>query len=145
LFTESRLICLLVQADVAVTRLVNRVLVYGLENGLPMLFNCDVSGMEIYPTVFALWRVPDLLPSFLLTGEEVSRYLLSGADLMAPGVEVPVEGLPAFQPGEVWSVKVPGNSCPIAVGITMLGSEEVIQAGMRGTLLRITHSYRDSL
>ncbi|CAI6007627.1 unnamed protein product, partial [Closterium sp. NIES-65] len=158
------------KADVAVTRLVNRVLVYGLENGLPMLFDCDGRGTEIYPTVFALWRVPDLLPSFLLTGEEVSRYLLSGADLMAPGVKVPVEGLPAFQRGEVWSVKVPGNSCPIAVritclspfitmphpvpcstflvskvGITVLGREEVIQAGMRGKLLRITHSYRDSL
>ncbi|CAI5523037.1 unnamed protein product [Closterium sp. Naga37s-1] len=133
------------KADVAVTRLTNRVLVYGLENGLPMLFDCNCRGNEIYPTVFALWRVPDLLPSFLLTGEDVSRNLLSGADLMAPGVEVPVEGLPAFQPGEVWSVKVPGNSCPIAVGITMLGSEEVSQAGMRGKLLRITHFYRDSL
>ncbi|CAI7917247.1 unnamed protein product [Closterium sp. NIES-53] len=133
------------KADVAVTRLLNRVLVYGLENGLPMLFDCDGRGTEIYPTVFALWRVPDLLPSFLLTGEDVSRFLLSGADLMAPGVAVPVKGLPAFQKGEVWSVKVPGNSCPIAVGITMLGSEEVIQAGMRGKLLRIIHSYRDSL
>ncbi|CAI7804409.1 unnamed protein product [Closterium sp. NIES-53] len=164
------------KADVAVTRLLNRVLVYGLENGLPMLFDCDGRGTEIYPTgnptdtrgnpslptfsfppfplvftvllpnpLFALWRVPDLLPSFLLTGEDVSRFLLSGADLMAPGVAVPVKGLPAFQKGEVWSVKVPGNSCPIAVGITMLGSEEVIQAGMRGKLLRIIHSYRDSL
>ncbi|CAI5460498.1 unnamed protein product [Closterium sp. Yama58-4] len=133
------------KADVAVTRLVNRVLVYGLENGLPMLFDCDGRGNEIYHTVFALWRVPDLLPSFLLTGEDVSRYLLSGADLMAPGVQVPIEGLPAFQKGEVWSVKVPGNSCPVAVGITMLGREEVIQAGVRGKLFRITHSYRDSL
>ncbi|CAI7869956.1 unnamed protein product, partial [Closterium sp. NIES-53] len=102
------------KADVAVTRLVNRVLVYGLESGLPMLFDCDGRGTEIYPTVFALWRVPDLLPSFLLNGGEVSRYVLSGADLMAPGVQVPAEGLPGFRPGEVWSVKVPGNSCPIA-------------------------------
>ncbi|CAI5492694.1 unnamed protein product [Closterium sp. Naga37s-1] len=133
------------KADVAVTRLVNRVLVYGLDNGLPMLFDCDGRGTEIYPTVFALWLVPDLLPSFLLKGGEVSRYVLSGADLMAPGVQVPAEGLPGFRPGEVWSVKVPGNSCPIAVGITMVGSAEAVGAGMRGKLLRITHYYRDSL
>ncbi|CAI5979916.1 unnamed protein product [Closterium sp. NIES-65] len=63
--------------------------------------------------VFALWLVPDLLPSFLLKGGEISRYVLSGADLMASGW--PAEGLPEFRPGEVWSVKVPGNSCPIAV------------------------------
>ncbi|CAI5979913.1 unnamed protein product [Closterium sp. NIES-65] len=139
-------------ADVTVTRLVNRVLVYGLESGLPMLFDCDGRGTEIYPTVFALWLVPDLLPSFLLKGGEVSRYVLSGADLMAPGVQVrvrragadlmapgvqvPAEGLPAFRPGEVWSVKV---------GITMVGSADAVGAGMRGKLLRITHYYRDSL
>ncbi|GJP32236.1 hypothetical protein CLOM_g16830 [Closterium sp. NIES-68] len=133
------------KADVAVTRLVNRVLVYGFENGLPMLFDCDGRGTEIYPTVFALWRVPDLVPSFLLKGGEVSRYVLSGADLMAPGVQMPAAGLPGFRPGEVWSVKVPGNSCPIAVGITMVGSAEAVKAGMRGKLLRITHYYRDSL
>ncbi|CAI5954848.1 unnamed protein product [Closterium sp. NIES-64] len=124
------------KADVTVTRLVNRVLVYGLESGLPMLFDCDGRGTEIYPTVFALWLVPDLLPSFLLKGGEVSRYVLSGADLMAPGVQVPAEGLPAFRPGEVWSVKV---------GITMVGSADAVGAGMRGKLLRITHYYRDSL
>ncbi|CAI6010580.1 unnamed protein product [Closterium sp. NIES-65] len=144
--------CSVVQADVTVTRLVNRVLVYGLESGLPMLFDCDGRGTEIYPTVFALWLVPDLLPSFLLKGGEVSRYVLSGADLMAPGVQVrvrragadlmapgvqvPAEGLPAFRPGEVWSVKV---------GITMVGSADAVGAGMRGKLLRITHYYRDSL
>ncbi|CAI7847525.1 unnamed protein product [Closterium sp. NIES-53] len=111
--TEEQLDAILPpKADVAVTRLVNRVLVYGLENGLPMLFDCDGRGSEIYPTgnrvaistmspqpvypsqpctpspVFALWRVPSLLPSFLLTGGEISRYLLLGADLMASGVQV---------------------------------------------------------
>ncbi|CAI7914508.1 unnamed protein product, partial [Closterium sp. NIES-53] len=69
---------------------------------------------------FALWRVPNLLPSFLLTGEDVSRFLLSGADLMAPGVEVPAGGLPVFQKEEVWSVKVPENSCPIAIRVVCI-------------------------
>ena len=38
--------------------------------------------------VYALWKVPHLYPSFLLKGWEVSKYVVSGADLMLPGVQV---------------------------------------------------------
>ena len=65
--------------------------------------------------VFALWKVPDLLPVFMLKGGEVSRFIIGGADLMFPGISVPVEGLPSFLAGETWAVKVPGNPAPIAV------------------------------
>lgn len=65
--------------------------------------------------VYALWKVPDLLPAFMLKGGEVSRYVLGGADLMFPGIYIPPEGLPSFSAGEPWSVKVPGNPAPIAV------------------------------
>lgn len=68
-------------------------------------------------SVYALWKVPDLLPAFLLKGGEVSRYVINGADLMFPGISIPPEGFPSFSAGEPWSVKVPGNSAPIAVGI----------------------------
>ncbi len=37
------------------------------------------------------------------------------ADVMLPGVLVPEGGLPQFREGEVFSVLVPGNPCPIAV------------------------------
>lgn len=65
--------------------------------------------------VYALWKVPYLLPAFLLKGAEVSRFVLGGADLMFPGIQVPREGLPSFSLGEPWAVKVPGNPAPIAV------------------------------
>lgn len=65
--------------------------------------------------VYALWKVPDLLPAFMLKGGEVSRYVLGGADLMFPGIHIPPEGLPPFSAGEPWAVKVPGNPAPIAV------------------------------
>lgn len=65
--------------------------------------------------VYALWKVPDLLPAFMLKGGEVSRYVLGGADLMFPGIHIPPEGLPSFSAGEPWAVKVPGNPAPIAV------------------------------
>lgn len=51
----------------------------------------------------------------MLKGGEVSRYVIGGADLMFPGISVPLEGLPSFVAGEPWSVKVPGNPAPIAV------------------------------
>ncbi|CAI5499759.1 unnamed protein product, partial [Closterium sp. Naga37s-1] len=66
---------------------------------------CDLTPCDLTPydltrhrfPVFAQRSGPDLVPSLLLKSR------------------VPVEGLPAFQKGEVWSVKVPGNSCPIAI------------------------------
>ncbi|CAI0459109.1 unnamed protein product [Linum tenue] len=133
------------KVEIAVAKLRNRVLVYSVEGDFLMLFDIDGRGTEIYPTVFALWRVPALLPSFLLKGGEVSLFMLGGADLMFPGISVPAEGLPSFKVGEVWSVKVPRNPAPVAVGLTTLSSTEAMKAGLRGKDLRITHYYRDSL
>ncbi|KAK3031467.1 hypothetical protein RJ639_036527 [Escallonia herrerae] len=95
--------------------------------------------------VYALWKVPGLLPAFVLKGGEVSGFIIGGADLMFPGINIPADGLPSFLAGEPWAVKVPGNPAPIAVGTTCISSTEAIKAGLRGKALRITHTYRDSL
>ncbi|XP_020110599.1 eukaryotic translation initiation factor 2D isoform X2 [Ananas comosus] len=110
-----------------------------------MLFDVDGRGTEMFPTVYALWKVPELLPAFLLKGGEVSRFVIGGADLMFPGISIPPEGLPSFLAGEPWAVKVPGNPAPIAVGATTMSSTEVLKAGLRGKALRIMHYYHDSL
>ncbi|RWW77814.1 hypothetical protein BHE74_00013992 [Ensete ventricosum] len=60
-------------------------------------------------------KVQKLVPSFLLKGGEVSRYVIGGADLMFPGISIPPEGLRSFLSGQPWAVKVPGNPAPIAV------------------------------
>ncbi|KAF8412013.1 hypothetical protein HHK36_004572 [Tetracentron sinense] len=67
--------------------------------------------------VYALWKVPELLPAFMLKGGEVSRFIIGGADLMFPGISIPAEGLPPFLAGQTWAVKVPGNPAPIAVSL----------------------------
>ncbi|CAN1181351.1 Eukaryotic translation initiation factor 2D [Linum perenne] len=162
------------KAQISVAKLQTRVLVYSVEGDFPVFFDIDGRGTEIYPTdtglsekrikqisfpwfffkrqccistlqIFALWRVPELLPSFMLKGGEVSRFILGGADLMLPGISVLAEGLPPFRAGEAWAVKVPGNPAPIAVGSTTMSSAEAMKAGLRGKALRITHYYRDSL
>ncbi|PRQ22403.1 hypothetical protein RchiOBHm_Chr6g0249911 [Rosa chinensis] len=70
--------------EIKVSKHQNRVLVYGIEGGFPMFFDIDGFGKEIFPQVsfYALWEVPDILPSFMLKGGEVSRYVIGGADLM---------------------------------------------------------------
>lgn len=133
------------KAEITVSRFPNRILVYSLEGGFPMFFDVDGRGTELYPTVYALWMVPELLPTFMLRGGEVSRYLIGGADLMFPGIYISEEGLPSFSAGVPWAVKVPGNPAPIAVGATTMSSYEALRAGLRGKALRITHCYGDSL
>lgn len=133
------------KAEITVIKCSNKVHVYVIEGGLPMLFDIDGRGTEIYPTVYALWKVSELLPSFLLKGGEVSRYVIGGADLMFPGISIPPEGLASFLAGQPWAVKVPGNPSPIAVGVTTMSSSEALKAGLRGKALRIAHYYRDFL
>lgn len=133
------------KGEITVSKYPNRLLVYGHEGGFPVFFDTDGRGSEVLPSVFALWMVPELLPSFWLKGGEVSRFVLGGADLMFPGINVPPEGLPQFSAGESWTVKVPGNPAPIAVGVTTMSSTEAIKAGLRGKALRICHYYGDFL
>lgn len=133
------------KAEITVSKFQNRVHVYGVEGGFPLFFNVDGRGSEIYPTVFALWKLPEMLPYFMLKGGEVSRFVIGGADLMFPGISVAAEGLPSFSAGEPWAVKVPGNPAPIAVGSTTMSSAEALKAGLRGKALRIMHYYRDLL
>ncbi|OMO77514.1 Translation initiation factor SUI1 [Corchorus olitorius] len=133
------------KAEITVSKFQNRAQVYAVEAGFPVFFDVDGRGTEIYPTVFALWKVPELLPSFTLKGGEVSRYVIGGADLMFPGISVAAEGLPSFSAGEPWAVKVPGNPAPIAVGSTTMSSTEALKADLRGKALRILHYYRDLL
>ncbi|CAN6475456.1 unnamed protein product [Victoria cruziana] len=133
------------KVEITVAKFPNRAHVYSIEGGFPIIFDVDGRGSELFPTVFALWKVPELLPAFVLKGGEVSRFVISGADLMFPGISIPPDGLPPFLAGQPWSVKVPGNNAPIAVGSTMMSSTEAIKAGLRGKALHILHCYRDSL
>ncbi|XP_071686397.1 uncharacterized protein [Rutidosis leptorrhynchoides] len=133
------------KVEVTVSKHPNRVLIYSLEGGLPIFFDVDSRGTTIYPTVYALWKVPHLLPAFILKGGEVSRYVIGGADLMFPGIYITEEGLPEFSAGEPWAVIVPGNPAPIAVGSTCMSSTEALKAGLRGKALKISHHYRDAL
>lgn len=78
------------------------------------------------PSVFALWSISDWLPRIWLKHFAVSKYILGGADVMLPGVNVPDEGFPEpFNEGDCVSICVPGNPAPIAVGHAAMSSRLV--------------------
>ncbi|KAJ8497848.1 hypothetical protein OPV22_008400 [Ensete ventricosum] len=45
------------KAEITAAKYSNKVHVYVIEGGLPMLFDIDGRGTEIYPTVYALWKL----------------------------------------------------------------------------------------
>jgi translation initiation factor 2D len=46
---------------------------------------------------------------------------------MFPGIRIPPEGLPPFQAGQPWSVKVPGNPAPVAVSFSYFFALAVLE------------------
>lgn len=123
----------------------SKMLIYTLE-GTPLFFDLSGKG-DILPTVYALWQLPSLLPTLSLKHHAATKYLLGGADLMLPGVFVPPEGLPPFVRGQLFSVTVRGNPCPLAVGRTLLSTTDISRMGPnpRGKLLEVLHVFGDHL
>uniref|UniRef100_A0A672HWN4 Uncharacterized protein n=1 Tax=Salarias fasciatus TaxID=181472 RepID=A0A672HWN4_SALFA len=94
----------------------------------PLFFEVE---KRLYPTVYLLWRYPDLLPTFR-TWSPVLQKLIGGADLMLPGVVVPPGGLPDVKKGACCAVTVVNNRAPVAVGTAAVSSEEMYSLGMKG-------------
>merc|ERR1719188_1014520 len=123
-----------------------------IHNKTPLFFELDKERGAIFPTVYALWRHPDLLPSFP-TWPPVAKKLANGADLMLPGVVVDRElGLKAYnlggarlRKGDLLQVNLVTNRAALAVGTAALSSEDMYMAGGRGRGVRILHCYGDQL
>eukprot|EP01023_Acetabularia_acetabulum_P045671 TRINITY_DN4640_c0_g1_i3.p1 TRINITY_DN4640_c0_g1~~TRINITY_DN4640_c0_g1_i3.p1 ORF type:complete len:602 (+),score=116.35 TRINITY_DN4640_c0_g1_i3:61-1866(+) len=122
-----------------------RMQVYLLD-GQPILVDTSGKG-DFFPTVFALWKVPDLVPVIHVKHPAVSQYVVGGADLMVPGVLV--DTLPLVEEGAVVSVGVVGNDAPVAIGKMLLSSENALDriagGAAKGRLVQLMHHYRDFL
>ena len=128
------------KTEVLVQKISNKCLVYSV-GGTPVFFECEG---ELYPTVYTLWRYPDLLPA-LYTHSEVSPKIVGGADLMLPGVIVPDSGLGDFEVGDPSVVLIPENPFPFAVGFMQTGSEAIKSDGLKGRGVKVLHHYPDAL
>ncbi|KAM4610028.1 eukaryotic translation initiation factor 2D [Polymixia lowei] len=107
----------------------------------PMFFELD---KQLYPTVYMLWRYPNVLPVFT-TWSPVLQKLIGGADLMLPGVVVPSVGLPEVKRGDSCVVTLVSNRAPVAVGTAAMSSTEMCSVGMKGRGVSVLHTYMDNL
>lgn len=112
---------------------------------LPVVF--EIEGV-MYPTVFMLWHVPDLLYTFT-THPQVFSAIAGGADLMLPGVickgTVNIHSYGKLNKGERVAINLSDNKAPIAVGITPLSSFDMYMAARRGKCVQVLHYYGDQL
>ncbi|XP_037086495.1 eukaryotic translation initiation factor 2D-like [Pollicipes pollicipes] len=134
--------------EVSVSRLVTHggaTVVCYLSAREPVLLELDG---RLLPTVYTLWRYPDLLPTFT-TFAPVLTKLRGGADLMLPGVIVDRElGLRAFgrlQKGVPVAVNTDANRAPAAVGWAARSSEDMYMAAGRGKAVLLVHVLGDLL
>lgn len=120
------------------------VLVYQVQKE-PLFF---VLEKKMYPTVYLLWRHPNLLHTFT-THPPVISVLAGGADLMLPGIVTKGEMSPKsygrFEKGFPVIVNTTENKAPVAVGVTALSSMDMYMAGRQGRGVSILHVYRDLL
>ncbi|XP_018326001.1 eukaryotic translation initiation factor 2D isoform X2 [Agrilus planipennis] len=102
----------------------------------------------IFPTIYTLWKWPNLLISFTTHAPVISK-LKEGADLMIPGVIFPkginfstVYGM--FEKGVPASVNTEDNKAPQAVGVTACNSGNMF-LNTKGKCLIVYHMLGDRL
>ncbi|XP_050306581.1 eukaryotic translation initiation factor 2D [Anthonomus grandis grandis] len=104
---------------------------------------------KLLPTVFLLWKMPNLVPSFT-THPQVMTFINSGADLMLPGVVTPPPhtNLPKYgnvSAGDVVYVNLSDNKAAVAVGVANQSSFDMERSGGKGKGVIIYHYLGDHL
>ena len=119
------------------------------QDGVPLLF--DPTGREdmIIPSLFLLWKVPELLiDKRVYIFPNTSEYLLKGAKLMWPGI---LNGkqrgptLPLFEVGEILPIFVLGNPLPIGLGRALTSSRHLELQGAVGRAVDVIQIFGDGL
>lgn len=110
-------------------------------NGDPLAFDREGT---LFPTVYALAVIPNLLPTFVVHHSAVP-YILGGADVMLPSIVRPVstECYGSLYVNKPMSVCVYGNPVPFCVGLCLV-TEESFQM-QKGKALKVLHVYNDNL
>ncbi|KAH9856271.1 eukaryotic translation initiation factor SUI1 family protein [Lenzites betulinus] len=116
-------------------------------DGDPLWFTVGKGSDELIPTVYTLWKRPDMLP-FISTPAPVVPKLIGGADLMIPGV---VQHSPTLSPDELVSVTQYHRGAigpPLAVGRMAVSSDTLRSAeevDVKGKAVYVWHTWKDAL
>lgn len=112
-----------------------------LLNSNPVFFEWE---KRLFPTVYTLWNLPDMMPVFT-TWPPVLDRLLGGADLMLPGLVAPPDGLPDLREGQMCAINLTNSRAPIGVGVTAMSTAQMVAAAMKGRGIIVLHTYLDHL
>ncbi|TBU43036.1 eukaryotic translation initiation factor SUI1 family protein [Dichomitus squalens] len=116
-------------------------------DGDPLWFTIGKGSEDLIPTVYTLWKRPDLLP-FLSTPAPVVPKLIGGADLMIPGV---IQHSSTLVPDQVVSVTQYYRDAigpPLAVGRMAVSSDTLRseeEEDVKGKAVYILHTWKDAL
>ncbi|CAF3616749.1 unnamed protein product [Rotaria socialis] len=105
---------------------------------------------RILPTVYLLWKCPDLLPLKFHTHRHVFNKLMNGADLMLPGLILPPgsvipQTFRHVQRDQLCSICLDDNRYPIGIGQTTMDGDDMYMSGMKGRGIALLHIYQDTL
>jgi translation initiation factor 2D len=119
-------------------------------NKIPWFFIIDDKIERLFPTVYLLWKCPDLLPIKFHTHKHVFSKLINGADLMLPGLILPSGGvtlqtLRHIKRDDLCSICLDDNRYPIGIGQTTMDGEDMYMSGMKGRGILTLHLYQDAL
>ena len=122
-------------------------------NKIPWFFITEDQSTKterILPTVYLLWKFPDLIPLKFHTNKHVFSKLLNGADLMLPGVILPPGSVTPqtfrhVKRDELCTICLEDNRFPIGLGQTTMDGEDMYMSGMKGRGIAILHLYQDTL
>jgi PUA domain protein len=106
-------------------------------DGIPMAFAFEG---RVMPTVKGLLEHP-AKERFVTVDEGAVKFVLNGADIMAPGV---VDADPQVKPGDAVWIREEKHGRPLAVGLAIMSGPEMA-AAEKGKAVRSVHHLRDKL
>ena len=130
----------------------DNVLVYST-NKMPWFFIIEEQNNQIeriLPTVYLLWKCPDLLTLKFHTHKQVFHKLINGADLMLPGLILPSgrvipQTFRHIQRNDLCAICLDDNRYPIGIGQMAMDGDDMYMSGMKGRGIIPLHLYQDAL
>lgn len=129
----------------AVTHNEENIIIYTIDKQ-PIFFEI-LPKERLIPTVYALWKFPDIIPSFC-THPDVLPKLSNGADLMLPGVVKSGGDLKSwgnYNKDEIFGINLTSNKSIIAIGFLAHSSHDLYMCGGRGVAVHVIHVFGDKL
>jgi len=117
-----------------------------VSKGLPVLLRIQLAEKDVLmPTLFIVNNLIKRLGSCVLphvvVDEGAVKAILRGADVMIPGIR---EVVGTFLPGDVVAVLEPGKHYAVAVGISLVRSED-IKPGLKGKAIKNVNYLNDEI